>query len=212
MGFDSISQSKFVISIGSTTTHIGLTDVGALFEDPTIVEVLAVHAEQPKGVKPVDLDKVWQIDVDTALCTLEITTQLEQQEKDGNISRNFSTNNRMLRHFFTDTFFVTKRAKSTRGNTCMHLFVSDKGFVSVEPMKSKGEFPSALNFCFAKDIGVPTNLILDPSREQNSRKVRKFCNDIGTKLRILEEHTQWANLVELYIGITKKAIRRDMRE
>ena len=29
---------------------------------------------------------------------------------------------------------------------------------------------------------------------------------------MLEEHTQWANLAELYIGITKEAVRKDMRE
>ena len=161
------------MSVGSTTTHIGLTDIGALFEDPTIVEVSAVHTEQPNGVKSVDIAKVWRINVDTVRRTLVITTQLKQQEMDGNLSRNFSTNNRMLRyrrinsHFFTDTLFVTKRSKSTRGDTCMQLFVSDKGFVFVVPMKSKGEFPSALKL-FTKEIGVPTTLILDPSREPTS--------------------------------------------
>ena len=163
-------QSKFGVSVGSTTTRIGLTDVGALFEDPTIVEVSAVHEELPKGVNPVDLAMVWQINAETARHTLDITTQLKQQDTDGNLAHNFSMNDRMLRyrqinsHLFTDTLFVTKRAKSTRGNTCMQLFVSDEGFVFVVPMKSKGEFPSALK-CFAKEIGVPTTLILDPSRE-----------------------------------------------
>ena len=113
--------------------------------------------------------------------------------------------------FFTDTFFVTKRAKSTHGNTFMQFFVSDKDFVFVVPMKSKGGFPSALKV-FAKDIGVSTTLILDPYREQTSWKVRKFCNYIGTILRMLEKHIQWANLAELYIGITKEAIRKDMQE
>ena len=64
------AQSKFGMLVGSTTTHIVLTDVGALFEDPTIIKVSAVHAERPKGVKPVDIAKVWQIDVETARHTL----------------------------------------------------------------------------------------------------------------------------------------------
>ena len=127
-------QSKFGVSVGSTTTRIGLTDVGALFEDPTIVEVSAVHEELPKGVNPVDLAMVWQINAETARHTLDITTQLKQQDTDGNLAHNFSMNDRMLRyrqinsHLFTDTLFVTKRAKSTRGNTCMQLFLWDKGF------------------------------------------------------------------------------------
>ena len=29
---------------------------------------------------------------------------------------------------------------------------------------------------------------------------------------MLEEHNQWANLVELYIGLTREAIRKDMQK
>jgi len=96
-----------------------------------------VNASKSKGVKPVDLAKVWRIDEEIARRTIEVTTQLKQQDVDGSMSRNFSTNDRMIRyrrinsHLFTDAFFVTKKAKSTRGNTCMQLFVSDEGFVYV---------------------------------------------------------------------------------
>ena len=69
-------------------------------------------------------------------------------------------------------------------------------------MTVNGEFPSALQL-FVKEIGVPTTLILDPYREQTPWKVRKFCNGIGTTLPMLEEHTQWSNLAELYDGLTK---------
>jgi hypothetical protein len=181
------------------------------------MDIAAMRAGKTKGVNPVDLAKVWRIDVEAARRSIEVTTQLKQQDTDGSLSRNFSTNDRMLRyrrincHFFTDTFFVTKKGKSTRGNTCMQLFVSDKGFVYVVPMKSKGEFPNALKM-FAKEIGVPLALILDPAGEQSSNKVKQFCHEIGTTLQQLEEHTQWANLAELYIGLTKESVRKDMRE
>ena len=39
-----------------------------------------------------------------------------------------------------------------------------------------------------------------------------FCNDIGTSLRHLEEHTPWANTTELYIGLIKEAVSKDMKE
>ena len=58
---------------------------------------------------------------------------------------------------FTDT-----NAKYTGGNTIMQFFVSDKGFVYIVPMKSRGELHLALKM-FAKEIGVPLSLILDPS-------------------------------------------------
>ena len=50
------------------------------------------------------------------------------------------------------------------------------------------------------------------SGEQMSHNVRKFCNDIGTTLRALEEGTPWSNKAELYIGLLKEAVRKDMRE
>ena len=95
---------------------------------------------------------------------------------------------RINTHFFTDTFFVTKKAKSIRGNTCMQLFVSDKGFVFVVPMKARSEFSDALKL-FAKEIGVPTQLIMDPSGEQSSNKTKKTAHDIGLDMRWLEEST-----------------------
>ena len=146
-----------------------------------------------------------------------MTSQLKKQDGQTNLSRNFSTNDRMLRYrrindyFFSDTFFVMSKAKSTRGNTCMQIFISDKGFVHVVPMRSKGDFLKALK-SFAKEIGVPEALIVDPSGEQTSNNVKQFCHQVSTTLRMLEEGTQWANCAELYIGLLKESIRKDLRE
>ena len=71
----------------------------------------------------------------------------------------------------------------------MQIFVSDKGFVYVVPMKSKGEFTDALHM-FAKEIGVPLAIICDPSGEQTSAKSKKLVQQIGTTLRLLEEGTR----------------------
>ena len=45
-----------------------------------------------------------------------------------------------------------------------------------------------------------------------SSEVKKFCNDIGTTLRALEEGTPWSNKAELYIGLIKEAVRKDICE
>ena len=87
--------------------------------------------------------------------------------------------------FSTDTYFVTGKAKSTLGNTMMQLFVSDKGFVYIVPMKYRGDFHLGLKI-FAKEIGVPLSLIPDPSGEKNSAKVTKMCHNMGTTLKNLE--------------------------
>ena len=175
----------------------------------------ATTAGRPTGVTPEHLSKVWHIPHKMTEETLRATTQLNRRQGSGSLSRNLGTNDRMLRYrrikswFFTDTFFVTATAKSTRGYTMMQLFVSDKGYVKVYPMTSVKEFPAALRM-FAKEVGAPEVLVADPHMNQKSREVKDFCNKIGTTLRILEQSTQFANRAELYIGLLKEAIRKDM--
>ena len=111
-----------------------------------------------------------------------------------------------------DTFFATKKGgQSSHGHTCCQLFVMDKGFLYVMPMRWKSEVLQAIKQ-FAKEIGVSTSIIADMSGEQMSYDVRKFCNNIGTTLWALEEGTPWSNKAELYIGLLKEAVRKDMHE
>ena len=65
---------------------------------------------------------------------------------------------------------------------------------------------------FAKEIWAPTSIIADMAGEQISQEVRKFCNDIYTTLWALEEGTPWSNKAELYIGLLKEAVWKDMHE
>ena len=220
---------RFSASIGSTNAYNEkylfevspdpINEVSAIGElDFEYFSAGATHAEPSKGVSAEQLSKVWRIDVDVAKRTLDITTQRCKRSDDPTLNRNYSTNDRMLRykrihqHFFMDTFFATKKAgKSSRGYTCMQLFVTDKGFVFVVPMRSKSEAPQALKL-FAKEVGAPDAIICDAAKEQISKEVRQFCQRMGTTLRVLEENTPWANLAELYIGLIKEAIRKDMKQ
>ena len=93
----------------------------------------------------------------------------------------------------------------------MQLFVSDKGFIKVYGMKSKSELPQALKL-FSKEFGVPNAFILNSFGEQTSNFVCAFCHKIGTTLRILEERNQHADRAELYIGLLKESVRKDMSE
>ena len=98
-----------------------------------------------------------------------------------------------------------------KSRTCCQLFVTDKGFIYVVPMKRKSEVLLAIKQ-FAKDIGGPDSFVADMSGEQMSSEVKKFCNDIGTTLGALEEGTPWSNRAELYIGLIKEPARKDMCE
>ena len=64
-------------------------------------------------------------------------------------------------------------------------------------MKAKIEIINVVK-AFAKAIGVPTALILDPKGTRRSDTLQKAANDMNLPLKFLERRTQWANLAELY--------------
>ena len=65
-----------------------------------------------------------------------------------------------------DTFFATKKGGcSSRGHTCCQLFVTNKRFLYVVPMRRKSEVLQAIKQ-FTKEIGAPTSIITDMSGEQ----------------------------------------------
>ena len=176
------------------------------------------QAGQSRGVDPKHLSKIWRINHEDAQRTIDVTTQMSIQTDDPVLSRNYSTNDRMLRYkrikdlFFMDTFFATKKGgQSSRGHTCCQLFVTDKGFIYVVPMNRKSEVLLAIKQ-FAKEIDAPDSFVADMSGDQMSSEVKKFCTDIGTTLRALEQGTPWSNKAELYIGLIKEAVRKDMCE
>ena len=78
-------------------------------------------------------------------------------------------------------------------------------------MKKKSEVLLAIKQ-FAKETGAPDFFVADMSGEHMSFEVKKFCNDIGTTLRALEEGTPRSNKAELYIGLIKEAVRKDMHK
>ena len=178
-------------------------------------QVQAIRSTSAKGVSAEFLSKIWMIDESLAKKTLEKTTQLCKHHTDSSLSRNFSTNDRMLRYrrlgsiFYTDTL-VALNTKSLQGNKYAQIFVSDRGYVAAYPMISQSEFPQALHW-FCKEVGVPHTLVMDGHKAQTSILTRKFCHQVGTMMQVLEVGTPWANRAELYIGLLKEAVRKDLR-
>ena len=96
---------------------------------------------------------------------------------------------RIKEFFWMDTLFATKSGgKSSRGNYARQIFVIDKGYVRVIPMKSELDVPKALRL-FAKRVGALEANICDSARAQKSTEVRKFLTSIGTTLCLLETST-----------------------
>ena len=97
--------------------------------DPDNIFVSPAHAERHQGVKAEHLSKVCIIDIYQAKDTLDITTQEIGRTDNPKLSRNYGTNDRMLRykrineHLYMDTFFSTENSgKSTRQNICCQIF------------------------------------------------------------------------------------------
>ena len=122
--------------------------------------IASVTATQLTSISADYLTKIWHKRNDEAVKALDLTTQLYRHGANNALSRQFSTNDRMLRNkridstFFTDTFFVTAKGNSSRGNKCDQIFVSDKGLVAIYPMSSKSQFLDSLKI-FCKEVGVP---------------------------------------------------------
>ena len=138
-------------------------------------QMASAEATRPKGVSASLLSKLWMVKELLAEGALEQNTQLCRQSADNSMSRQYTTNDRMLQYkrlqsvFYTDTMFALKH-KSKRQYTCCQVFVSDKGFVMSYLMKSQEEFQTALHW-FCKEVGVPVSLVVDTLRTQTSHEV-----------------------------------------
>ena len=148
------------------------------------------QSSRSRGVSKEYLSKLWLVPENLSKKSIEINTQLRRQSKDNSLPRNHTTNDRMLRCkslesvFFSDTMFATKH-KSTRVNQHWQVFVSDKGYVVVYPMNSQDEFDTSLRW-FYKEVGVTVDLIVDAFSSQKKPRVKRFCDQVGTTLKILE--------------------------
>ena len=136
-----------LFSISDKPTFIHLDKIDS-------VSVSSAQAGKPKNIFADFLLEIWDIDKSTATQVLDQNTQLNLQGDNNNLSRQFLTNDWILRYkhinsqFFNDTFFITASEVSTLGNICDQIFVRNKGFVAIYPMRSKRDFPDALHiFC-----------------------------------------------------------------
>ena len=100
---------------------------------------------------------------------LKHTTQLGVRSVIGPLTRRYRTDilqlhyRRLSARFFTDTMFTKK--KSLMGNTCAQVYTDGGGFITVYPMKSKGQVGQTLKN-LVQDVGIPYALTFDGSLEQ----------------------------------------------
>ena len=103
-------------------------------EEDDLDNLMASTAQvgKPRGVNPKHLSKIWRISHEDAKNIIDVTTQASIRKDNPVVSRNYSTNDRMLRYkrikdfVFMDTFFATKKGgQSSKG----HLLLIKDSFM-----------------------------------------------------------------------------------
>ena len=134
------------------------------------------------------------------------------------IMRRLPTNDHMLRYnilphpLFTDTLLAG--TASQRGHKFARVFATSYGWSRTIPMTNKSDTPFALDGLFRHE-GVPPEMIMDGSKEQNLGELARKLRDAGCHRKQIEPHSPWMNLCEgetreLKCGSTRKMLKRNV--
>ncbi len=165
-----VSMALGSMSIDDIACDIFMENASAMLTT-AFATIAAASSGRSKKVNAEHLAKVWCIPHDDAAWTIQVPSQLLHHNPDLSLSCNVGTNDRAVRYkkiksyFFSDTLFVMGYSKSSQGNICGQLFVSNKGFVAFYPMKRQADYFLALKQ-FGKDVGAPDVLVCNPHPAQ----------------------------------------------
>ena len=115
------------------------------------------------------LARKWNIGLKRAKATLKVTTQAGVRSALHPLTRRYRTNLTQLHYrrlnttFYTDTMFVT--TKSIQQNTCAQIWSNNKGFIHVDPLRSKADCYLSLNNLI-DTVGIPNKVFSDGGAEQ----------------------------------------------
>ena len=145
--------------------------------------------------------------------TLGSTSQLAIRHLNAPMRSRVRTRQTPLRYrrlnalIYSDTLFSS--TKSIRGNTCAQIFTTDKHFLDVHPMKTKGEAGDKLNE-FLTTTGIPEGLITDGAKEEFFGRWGEVRKKFLLHQRQTEPHSPWQNKAEDAIRDVKDHYRRIM--
>ena len=134
------------------------------------------------------------------------------------IMRRLPTNDRMLRYnrlphpMFNDTLLADTAPQ--RGHKFAQVFATSYGWSRTIPMTKKSDAPFALDRLFRHE-GVPPEIIVDVSNEQNLGDFARKHRDAGFHRKKIDPHSPWMNLCEgkireLKRGLTRKMLKRNV--
>jgi hypothetical protein len=204
------------------TLSRNLVHISEAFDDSAFLHhdrnVQVVHSDRHKPVITGEiLAKRWGIGLDSALKTIQVTTQRGIRNVTGPLERRLKTKQAHSRYphlggrhgrFYTDTFFSS--VPTLRSCDLAQLYTNDIGFMKVYPMRAKSEAFESLN-AFIHEVGIPDELHLDDAKELMEGKFRKVCREYGIKTTYSEPHSPWQNRAEAGIRELKRQVHRKMK-
>ena len=181
------------------------------------VNISAAGSGHRKGtIQAADLAARWHIGLEAAKRTIERTTQLAIRDLTNRTAQrrlkpvHYQLRYRRLRcDMYTDTMF-NRTTKSLNGNTCAQVFCTNFDFITVYPMRTKGDAHLALGRLLA-DYGAPTKMIPDNAPELIGGEFKAKLNQAGVQIRPIEAFTPNQNRAEAGIRELKRLYRRAMR-
>ena len=176
--YDSEELDSVLFDIGRMSKRmiasVKVSSVPRQISQVEVQDVPQAHTFQTKGrhssISPEDLSERWQIGISTAKETLKRTSQRLVRSAVMPLARRYRADRmfelkRLRGMWSSDT--MDGRLKSLDGNRYAQVFANGSFFAEVYPMASKKDAGSALKtFCY--EFGVPDELTIDGSKEQNS--------------------------------------------
>ena len=162
------------------------------------------------------LAEAWSISPAMARRTIRATTQQGIRTWGTvNTEHRYPSGDRPLRYnriphkMYHDTFFST--TKSSKGNTCSHIFATDFAWSRNYPLVSKEDAHFAMDDLFHQ-YGVPETLVSDDAKELTLGVFAKKARQAGCHLSLTDHYSPWQNRAESEIRKVKRLARRWMVE
>jgi Reverse transcriptase (RNA-dependent DNA polymerase) len=203
------------VNIRTSTALHGATTGTGTGTDASGRLMAAITGDRHTKVNPENLARLWNIGLETAKRTLQVTTQqgirtaLHPLHRRYRVDHLHLNRRRLNGDWFTDTLF--SKIISLQGNTCAQVYTNGN-YTSVHPMTSKSRVGITLTE-FSDDVGIPDSLTSDGAMEMVGPKTEftKEVNRLKVRLKRAEVGRSNQNYAaEREIGELKKRWRNRM--
>ena len=164
------------------------------------------------------LAKRWNIGLETAKKTLNVTTQKGLRNIISPVSKRFKRQPYHRKRiapgkWYSDTTFY-KTKSIINGDTAAQITTNARGYARFVPLQSKAQASDGL-MEFINKVGIPELLVTDGSKEQGYLSSQTFWVKLTKKYGIDQSYTEpyswWQNMAERDIGEIKREIKRYMQ-